>query len=351
MGRARAVIVDELFRQPIDVTYPGGVRHSDEIAPVRARIDVAPAYLFERDAVAMAASVSLSKPSSILAALPWVRLPFPTILVEFENAHLREAMGALGSPLVRPPGHVVDIVRSGFLLTHDGDSLCVEYAHSDRDRDGRRIADVAPVLGRFDLRVDRAPTVAATGFLAAKPLGSGRLREYLARLASDPAEAAAAGDLFTRFSWAPHPDFERLRAGVVRLFAGARADPEAAVAAIEENQAHEAARLFSQVVLPALILLSTRNAVSVDRVEQPPKLVRARAGRGRRPPSGYSVVRLKLTDAQQRMARTASDGGRSMRSALVRGHFKVRKTGVFWWSMHARGGGDPPGSRDYTVGA
>ena len=31
-----------------------------------------------------------------------------------------------------------------------------------------------------------------------------------------------------------------------------------------------------------------------------------------------------------------------IRSHLVRGHFKVRKTGIFWWRPHTAGRGGPP---------
>jgi hypothetical protein len=36
---------------------------------------------------------------------------------------------------------------------------------------------------------------------------------------------------------------------------------------------------------------------------------------------------------------------------LVRGHFKVRRTGLFWWSPHVRGKGEAPVGQTYIVKA
>jgi hypothetical protein len=171
------------------------------------------------------------------------------------------------------------------------------------------------------------------------------VRDYLDRIAKDPAEAAAADDIANRFTWRPHPDLERLRENVTRLIG------ETKVLQVEENQGREACRLFVQFVLPMLILMTTRNAVETVRVEPEEKLVKARRKQGRRPPVGYSLIRIKLSGTRARAAATCRDGGAAIRAALVRGHFKVRSTGVFWWSQHARGSGGSDGKRDYVVGS
>jgi len=38
-----------------------------------------------------------------------------------------------------------------------------------------------------------------------------------------------------------------------------------------------------------------------------------------------------------------------MRMHLVRGHFKTRSTGIFWWSPFVRGHGDAVERRHYEV--
>ena len=46
---------------------------------------------------------------------------------------------------------------------------------------------------------------------------------------------------------------------------------------------------------------------------------------------------LKLSAARCRAAAAAGMTEQEMRMHWCRGHFKIRKTGVFWWSPHVRG--------------
>jgi hypothetical protein len=96
------MLIDDFKEFETGMTYPSGYRHDQCTRAVKKRISEAEVFVLDRDAVAMAAGVALSKPSSTLAALPWVRLPFERMWVEFSNQELREAMANLGSPNRRP---------------------------------------------------------------------------------------------------------------------------------------------------------------------------------------------------------------------------------------------------------
>jgi hypothetical protein len=95
-----------------------------------------------------------------------------------------------------------------------------------------------------------------------------------------------------------------------------------------------------------LLLLNSRNAVSIGEEPDYSKLDKQRARRGRQPLARLRPVIMDIT----RRVRAARRAGlnvthEEIRSALVSGHFKVRGSGskgggggVFWWSPHIRSG-------------
>jgi hypothetical protein len=111
-----------------------------------------------------------------------------------------------------------------------------------------------------------------------------------------------------------------------------------------------------------LLLLNSRNAVSIGEEPDYSKLDKQRARKGRRPLARLRPVIMDIT----RRVRAARRAGLNVthdeiRSALVSGHFKVRAPGsrgggggVFWWSPHVRSGRGYRGGlfvkgRDYFV--
>lgn len=89
-------------------------------------------------------------------------------------------------------------------------------------------------------------------------------------------------------------------------------------------------------VIAMLILLNARNGVERTSVTHSPKLQKARAKNGKPPLVEYSTVEMRLS----RALREAQKSGMTHAAAkghIVLGHFKVRKSGVFWWNSHLRG--------------
>src|SRR3546814_15890608 len=90
------MLVNTLNEFSSGLEYPDGTRHDDALISTKKRLSGAQVYILDRDAVAMAANVPLSKPFSILSALPWDRLQFETAWIEFKNKDVRDAMADLG---------------------------------------------------------------------------------------------------------------------------------------------------------------------------------------------------------------------------------------------------------------
>jgi hypothetical protein len=90
----------------------------------------------------------------------------------------------------------------------------------------------------------------------------------------------------------------------------------------------------------AIMLLNSRNLAEHEPRPIAAKLNRARARSGKAPLLDYTHVRVRLTRALAARAGMAADARNPARLHLVRGHFKIRRTGIYWWSPFARGAAD-----------
>ena len=177
---------------------------------------------------------------------------------------------------------------------------------------------------------------------------AGQVRRHWASITRNPAEAAADAEIHLRFDWSRHPDMSAVRAALSAHIGEDR------IQAHESAQADEMRRLFCIAVIPTLILLNCRNAVEAPETPAPEKLNRQRAKKGKPPLPAHRTIRVSLTAGAARHAGVdragASMDRRSPRGGLVTGHFKVRATGVYWWSPHWRGrSGDDSPDRTYVV--
>jgi hypothetical protein len=86
-----------------------------------------------------------------------------------------------------------------------------------------------------------------------------------------------------------------------------------------------------------LLLLNSRNLTRVEPQVISEKLQRARAKSGKQPLLDHARITIHLSRALAARAGAATDPRNPMRLHVVRGHFKIRKSGVFWWSPHSRG--------------
>jgi hypothetical protein len=86
-----------------------------------------------------------------------------------------------------------------------------------------------------------------------------------------------------------------------------------------------------------LILLNSKNCVSINDCTPPAALNKARVKRGKLPLISYRTVKINLGRRDIREASAQKMSESEIRRHLVRGHFKIRKTGVYWWRNHIRG--------------
>lgn len=86
-----------------------------------------------------------------------------------------------------------------------------------------------------------------------------------------------------------------------------------------------------------LILMNAKNSVELTKVEAPEKLNKARRKQGKGELLPYSTVDIKLSKSQERAVAEGRITRAEARRHPVRGHFKVRASGVFWWNESWRG--------------
>lgn len=339
------MLFTEIYEKQDTVPSVGGIRPDSLLDPIRARMKDAQYFVFDEQAVAMAVNVAQSKPSSIIACLPFVKLPAPLLWIEFSNQHLRQAMGAMGSPNIRGERHIVDIERTGFLLWEEEGQIFMDHVHRDRLPGGGTTVTLANVRLAFDPDTGsrRHEMVASMSHLidkisdtgepgAKSDLGiTGKIAKRLKEVDKNDAEAIALKQLSWRFGMAPHPDQKELRKAMLSMV------PEQQLKLMEADQTNDAFRIFVNLILPGLILLNCRNAVRTEIVPPAEKLNKQRLKKGKPPIEGFRYVRLHLTPNKKRLYERRGISTNITTGGVVIGHFKVRESGIFWWNPHWRG--------------
>jgi hypothetical protein len=86
-----------------------------------------------------------------------------------------------------------------------------------------------------------------------------------------------------------------------------------------------------------LAMLNTKNPCVEHEAVDITRLNKSRRKLGRTEFLPYRRTRLALSRSQARIATARGIDREAARAHLVRGHFKIRATGVFWWSSFLRG--------------
>jgi hypothetical protein len=100
-----------------------------------------------------------------------------------------------------------------------------------------------------------------------------------------------------------------------------------------------------------LMMLNSRNQVVSQTKEDLSRLNKARAKNRKTPLKEFIITDLRLNKSHETRAGVLGIDRAAARRHMVRGHFKVRATGVYWFSAHLRGSGEnsPVARRQYNV--
>ena len=335
-----ASLAQDFAEQAIEAKYPNGARHSDFHAELKARIANSVRHAMSPEATAMAAQVGLSRPSTVLRALRHAIPPFESTWIEADLRHMRSALGEMGSPNVRAPGGI-EFRRAGYLIERRDYGFEMTAVTEQIDpHTGMAIIDACLLTVEVDTRPEaEIPEFSGISDGIVHPGATGRVREHLKAISANPAESAAWQELAFRTSGsASVPGSSWLSMGIMMAIGR-----DAYEATNASTRAEAGARAVS-LIIPAIILLACKNAVQTVERPREPKLDKARARKGKIPILQMRDVITRFTSTKgggsgpERAAMAASQRA----AALVGGHFKTRKTGVWWWSEHARRGRGKP---------
>jgi hypothetical protein len=246
---------------------------------LRGRLSKAPKFMLARDFAVAADEFSTSNIDALSTVLPLARLPYPEIWLEVAQQDRRSFAAA---PLQANDGK---LARVGWLLTQTAQSgawsaqMFWSFALSERLLGRLLPPTTSPLLLTIDpLQSDAAN---ATAFRQADNLGPMFDHDYARRLAN-------AED------WIGEPGF----------------------------------------LIATLALLNSRNASETELTE--PNNKRRRLT-GKPLLFSYHLVRIPQRYQHRHLAAGAAADPKQIRAHFCRGHFKARRTGIFFWSAHQRG--------------
>ncbi len=304
-------------------------------------------FVLRGDAVAAIFNVAQSKPTSLKNALPWALAPYPLMWLERAERDITLAESkatAAQCPEERRPNRVGVLIRTFGGANRGIMTLCWDFP-------GSRDAEMSMVQHLFDWRENdsdlqglvedhglRFPDhIAPTALAPASPTAAntGHLSKQAQTFFASYEERDAMYDMRRRTWSVPcrymHPP---VRGGSIVPV---------------DRLTFDAAMLdwYGELtfVIASLTLLNVRNYVQVDM----PASARRMAGRSKPRRLSYSDVKLVLPDHQGQRAAGQGVSKEEVRRHLVRGHFKVRKTGVHWWRHHPRGTAAPCLRERYQV--
>lgn len=329
-----------------------------------------------------------AKPTALLAVMPLTRLPYPRMWIEWRG-------GIWGKPATDARAPTPKKVGCLLEQTHDGIvSMTLAWLHTELDGERGNFPNVCPFSIVFDNRKEHDWSLInfvredEQRLLAQVPAHPSGFRDFVADILSkmrqrieggitpdtladmqrkaalaragtppedldrwdihsnDPREVEAMHELLARAGpWISHyawTFFQRV------LFNAPNVTGDALVTLIKgwENDIKGEAP-FVQCILA---MLNSRNCLENQPVDLT-KLNKARRRRGHPEFATYSVTHLKLSRGMTRLAQSHGMTREQARQHMVRGHFKIRKTGVFWWSPFLRGDAARPATRkNYVIG-
>lgn len=305
---------------------------------------LARAECFELSAdIALAiANVRALRPSSIVSALPFSRPPFPTTWVEWVCAEVAPTLEGRDPPTFNKPMPR----RMGALIEDVGvDGVAgVTWAWSHPEF-GLNICPISAFQSWVPGALNRLAGIAAQ---MAHSIGDAlRIADHYKAISVQDAKTIAQGA----------PAWKACRDNPVELNAIVELSKWEAITASPHcrkmvdmfrrratpEQFRSAEQSWSEDLQgePAflrafLILLNTKNGAVTER-ENLSRLNGARQKSGKPKLREFQITRLALSRHASRSAVSLGATREQIRQHYVRGHFKVRKSGVFWWSPFVRG--------------
>jgi hypothetical protein len=317
------------------------------------------------DVVRACAELVNSKPSTLNAALPICRLPYNSMWIEYHggvNADINK----------RDPKTAPIPDRQGFLIEGPPEYLgrvgyaTLAWVHKDLQERAGFAPFTSPFAIYFDWREDgdvREIIRAAHRIFLEKFPNSDLERhalagviEWMEKIFLGKSQHDEVKRFFMiRHGWQKYvkdeKEIEAMRQAENHMLAGLSPHGvqlilQMTMATFANNNPDAARSIMSNWLADIqgegvfmecfLAMLNSRNCIEREPVDLS-RLNKARHKRGRRPLLSYTKTKIVLSRTQARTAHARGWDREAARLHLVRGHFKIRRTGVYWWTSFTRG--------------
>jgi hypothetical protein len=344
------------------------------VSLLAAQLIDAERYVLDRDFVRAAKSLYLNRPENLIKAMPLCRAPHKKMWVEYVAADIAPE-GATQREATEIPN------RIGFLLecnldADPGQRICViSWAWDSQSTDFVSIS----MLGHLvDWSVD--PTFfeeQGVRYNAKNPLdchpeirellspamqrmvdnhrdfrpkirSKHSLREWVEMNHLNPGEKASDEMVDAYYIMQQHARLSFNPNAIPLLNMGSERNPHHYLDQIPAWIADIDTEL--PLAQSIVALLNSKNCVETEprnTEAELGKLNRRRMERGRAPILPHVVTKLKMTKTQSNRVANTSETREASRAHLVAGHFKIRKTGIYWWMPFFRGDSANPGPRSH----
>lgn len=306
-----------------------------------ADLKAAKKFVLTEDVYALARESLWQKPIAFLAVSDYAKPPFPLTWIEYE-ASFKKHDGALDS--IRGTDEAPLTKRVGFLCkVIDEETVLISMGYSYKDKNKESTFNLLSFiysnkkeeLRKIKVWVDEnAETYLGNEALEGARSEKQELIEEIINSHPDyNAKEMEAAKLLSE-KWMPFP---------CPYFAEAAmkiAQQEGAQATLERQIGCHADWVGEGGVPEAVfVFLACKNALEQVPCHDLQQLNKARRLRGKQPLHEFTTLNISLSHAQKLSYATCnSDDERAkMRLHWVRGHFKRRATGIFWWNPHLAG--------------
>jgi len=288
-----------------------------------------------------------TRPSTVMSALPMLRMPYQKIWLEWTHAdHRKGVPSSNGKPVPQKMGCYIESDSTGskgvvvFFWRHNKlhdlppglDELSInpvgvvfDWSQEPGKPPREQYADL--FLGNSGLPIKVHPQQGYEAHRDAMVKGA-KWRKF----ASEEKEVRAFMALQARSDVVPLLQFHELyEACGDSLLPGGH---------LYESFVGDLAGEFS-FIESFILMLNSKNTIIEQRREDLSRLNKARAKNRRPPLREFTTTHIRLSRVQGNRHGIRGGGWHeSARQHMVRGHFKLRRSGVYWWSAHPRGFGD-----------
>lgn len=316
------MLCDDLCEQGVPFS---GMNISNTIPKIRAaqKFVLSPSFASVADALS-------EDYTGLVKVFPWCRLPYAQTWIEVAHADRPHFISAE----LQAPGFQIRPKRVGFLLSATRPDLSAWKAHlfwsSNENEMGCSCAALAML---FDMTEELCHETVFDEELRQQSIQELMDRQIVTNVKVHPGWTGASADVKAAMVNHTLPDLPDYG---VPMLPGLSAEQEREMYDTFADLARSDWAGETAYVMAVIGLLNARNAVETETVDHS-RMNRARIRRGKPPFLEHKVLKI----AQRQVTRVPGDRDHgphaAMRLHFVRGHFKSRRSGVYFWNPHARG--------------